>query len=423
MWENERRNRIILNVIVLVVLVIVGISLYIGLNSSKKQLAAESAALREERNNQMQEISNNRQENLDALQKIYEEDLEVVAQYLPGIVCWGDSLTAGSSGNVSYPRTLQKYIDTYLCDVYDLRYSVTNADGVSRVNWEDYTISIPVVNMGAGQESAATVLGRAGVVPYTVNKEFVIPAETETVAIEITAPGGKKVEPLTAGSVGVNPVTIAGVEGTLSKSTSGDRREKSPYRFTRLEPGEEVSVDKGAEIIPACTDQYKNYLHIVWLGTYGDFGSADKLVKDIQLLLNRQSINPDRFLVIGPCTTKGSWATPVSSLDSVDSAMLQAFGDHYINLRKYLIEDGLRDANLTSSGFTAKGTIPNAFRSNAGGADMNAVAYQLVGKLVYERMDMLGYFDEIRKELKLDVTTQALLEKDPNFFANQLNTK
>lgn len=423
MWENEKRNRIILNVIIFVALMIVGFRLYTGLNSSKKQLAAESAALREERNNQLQEISNNRQENLEALQKIYEEDLQTISQYLPGIVCWGDSLTAGSPGNVSYPRTLQNYIDTYLCDIYDLRYSVENTDGVSRVNWENYTVSIPVVNMGGGQESCATVLGRAGVESYIVGNDFVIPADIEPVAVEITIPDSKKLDPLPTSSIGMNPVTIAGVEGVITTSTTTDRKMKTQYRFTRLEAGEEVTIAKGTEIVTACQDQYQDYLHIVWLGTYGDFGSADKLVASIQKLLERQNVNPDRYLVIGPCTTKGSWSTNASTLDSIDSALLQAFGDHFINLRSYLIEDGLRDAGIGSAGYSTKRTIPNAFRSNAGSADMNAVAYQLIGKLVFERMDMLGYFDEIRQELKLDVITQALLEKDPNFFENQLKKK
>lgn len=53
---------------------------------------------------------------------------------LPGVVCWGDSLTAGFSGNVSYPSTLQKYIDTYLCDIYDFASTVDNAQDYSRLD-------------------------------------------------------------------------------------------------------------------------------------------------------------------------------------------------------------------------------------------------------------------------------------------------
>lgn len=421
MWENERKKTIIRNAIICLVLVLAASGLFVAMNSVKKQIAEEDALLSAERTNQRQEMNDARQENLDILRQTYEKDLETVAQYLPGIVCWGDSLTAGSSGNVSYPLVLQKWINTYLCDIYDIRFSLDNPETYSRVNWDAYQFSVPVVNMGAGQEDAATILGRAGVVPYVVKTDFVIPSGKESVSIFIASEDGRMVSPLTAGSVGVNPVTIAGVEGTLVRTSNARGRAQSPYQFTRLEEGAETSVAKGTEIVTSCMDEYCDYIHIVWLGTYGDYGTPEKLVSDTKALLQRQNINGDRFLVIGPCTTKGTWRTiSVTSLDAIDSAMLQAFGNHYINLRKYLIEDGLRDAGLSSSGTTVPGTVPDTFRSYAGDADMNSVAYQLIGKLVYERMDSLGYFDEVRAELNLDKITQEILKSDPEYFDTQL---
>lgn len=421
MWENERKKIIIRNVVIFLVLVLVASGLLMAMNSVRKQIAEEDAILSAERTNQRQELNDARQENLDVLQQTYEKDLETVAQYLPGIVCWGDSLTAGSSGNVSYPLALQKCINTYLCDIYDIRYSLDNPESYSRVNWEDYQISIPVVNMGAGQEDTATVLGRAGVVPYVVNTDFVIPAGKESVRISLASGDGRTVAPLTAGSAGVNPVTIAGVEGTLVRASSTQGWGLSFYQFTRLEEGEETPVAKGTEVVTSCKDEYRDYIHIVWLGTYGEYGTPEKLVSDTKALLQRQNINGDRFLVIGPCTTKGTWGMiNVTALNAIDSAMMQAFGDHYINLRKYLIEDGLRDAGLTSSDDAVPGTVPLVFRSNAGGADMNGVAYQLIGKLVYERMNALGYFDEVRAELNLDKITQEILKSDPEYFDTQL---
>ena len=68
------------------------------------------------------------------------------------------------------------------------------------------------------------------------------------------------------------------------------------------------------------------------------------------------------------------------------------------------------------------GTVPESFRSNAGGADMNGVAYQLIGKLVFDRMDRLGYFDEVRAELNLDKITQEILKSDPTYFDRLLKS-
>lgn len=425
MWENERKKTIVRNVIICLVLVLVASGLLAGMVLMRRQIAAEDALLSAEHDSQRQELNDAREGNLEAVQQEYETDLATLAQYLPGIVCWGDSLTAGSSGNVSYPLTLQKYIDTYLCGIYDLRYAVENPENYTRAKWEDYKISIPVVNMGAGQEDSATILGRSGVIPYVVKSDFVIPAGTESVSISIESQTGSAVAPLTAGSAGVNPVTIAGIQGTLTRTANTQGWSTSSYQFTRLEAGAETPVAKGTEVVTACTEQYRDYIHIVWLGTYGTFTNPEKLVSDTKALLQRQNVNTDRFLVIGPCTYGGTWSPNLTySMDAIDSAMLQAFGSNYINLRKYLIEDGLRDAKITASKTDTNninmGLVPDSFRSNAGGADLNGVAYELLGKLVYERMELLGFFDEVREALMLDKITQDILKEDPTYFENIL---
>lgn len=428
MWENESRKTLIRNVIIFFLLAAVAAGLLLAMIAVKKQIDAEDELLQAENSSQREELSVARQENLEAINQAYENDLQTVARYLPGVVCWGDSLTAGSSGNVSYPGTLQKYIDTYLCDIYDFSSTIDNAQDYSRLDWDSYTVSIPVVNMGAGMEDCTTILGRSGVTPYVVGADFEIPGETESVAITLRSADGKNVAPLTAGNAGVNPVTIGGVEGTITLASGGMGWGQTAYHFTRSEAGAPVSIGKGTEIVTACASEYRDYLHIVWLGTYGDFTNAEKLVSDTKQLLSRQAQNPERYLVIGPCALRGSWgnAEP-STLDSVDSAMLQAFGSHYINVRKYLMVDGATDAGINLSKeeklTIQQGRVPNCFRSNATGADLNGTAYKLIGKLVYERMDGLGYFDEIRQELGLDKTTQEILKSNPKYFETILNAK
>lgn len=425
MWENERKKTIIRNVLVFIVLVAVVAALGYSYLLVKEQINAEDAQLSAANKNQRQELNEAREESLEAIQKAYEVDLDTVAKYMPGIVCWGDSLTAGSSGNVAYPYTLQKYIDAHICDIYDFRSSLTNPEDYAKVKGNDYKVSIPVVNMGAGQENAATILGRAGVAPYIIKSDFVIPAGKENVEVTFSSPDGKTVTPLTAGSVGINLATIAGVQGTLTMVPSVNGSTQNEYLFMREEEGEAVPVKAGTEIITSAADQYTDYIHIVWLGSYDTHWNASQIISDVTKLLSRQTNNPDRFLVIGPCTYGGGWRLESTfTLDAIDSAMMQAFGNRYINVRKYLIEDGLRDAGIspTKDDTTnlTRGFVPSSFQSNAAGADLNGVAYKLIGKLVYERMDRLGYFDEIRDELNLNKTTQDLLKNDPAYFEKQL---
>lgn len=427
MWKNERRSALIRNIIIFLLLAAAVAGLLVAMKQAREQIAAEDALLKSEHSSQRQEQNEARKENLESIQQAYEKDLKTVAQYLPGIICWGDSLTAGSSGNVSYPATLQKYINTYLCDIYDLRSSIEDAELYTRLNWDDYKISIPVINMGSGKEDTATILGRSGVVPYVVKSDFVIPSDTTSVPITIKSENGSAVTPLTAGNAGVNPVRIAGVQGTLSLVTTGQGWGQYTYEFSRLEEGAETTVPSGTEIVTSCKEEYRDYIHIIWLGTYGDFQNPEKLVSDVKTLLQRQIGNPDRYLVIGPCALRGTWAgTDPSTLDAIDSTMLQAFGSHYLNVRKYLMVDGLRDAGIPISKedklIIQRGRVPESFRSNTSDADLNSIAYKLIGKLVYERMDRLGYFDELRSGLNLDKITQDLLKKDPAYFEKLLNT-
>lgn len=426
MWENERRKELIRNLIIGIILVVVVVGLVCAYFTVRQRIKEEDELLKEIHSSQRQELSDARQENKEHIGQVYQQHLNVLGQYLPGIVCWGDSLTTGSSGNVSYPHTLQKYLDVYICDIYDLRYSLEIKEGLSSMEWDDYKISIPVVNMGAGREDTATILGRSGILPYVVSADFVIPAGMESVPVAIESENGKTVTPLIAGDGGVNPVTIAGIPGTLTRTASVSQRDQYVYHFTRLEAGQEVSIEKGTQVVTAAAAAYQDYIHIVWLGTYEASGNPDKLVSDTKALLQRQDINTDRYLVIGPCTYNGSWqmGSP-HAMDSIDSAMLQAFGDRYINLRKYLMEDGLRDAKISATSQDkqniSNGTVPNSFRSHANGADLNGVAYELLGKLVYERMDRLGYLEEVREELNLEKSIQEILKEDPKYFESRLN--
>ncbi len=123
MWENERKKTIIRNVLVLLVLLAVAAALLVAMFTVKKKIDAEDALaallvamftvkkkidaedalLQEEHANQRQELNEARQENVEAIRQTYENHKQVLAQYIPGIVCWGDSQSQAGSGSV-YPR-------------------------------------------------------------------------------------------------------------------------------------------------------------------------------------------------------------------------------------------------------------------------------------------------------------------------------
>ena len=420
MWEDTRKRRKILNVflVILILIVVAGIA-YFGIQLHE-QTETHDKGLSEVYVQQQQQQAEARQESLAVVDAEYEKDLKTVAEYLPGIVCWGDNTTAAVSGLLNYPYVLQTYINTYLCDIYDLSSSIENATDYSRLDWKKYNINIPVVNMAFGKESTYTIMGRAGVDPYVVSKEFTIPAEAEPVEISFTSSEGKAVTPLTGGDEGINNVLIAGIEGKLSLNQQGYNYDGTlRYNFTRLVPGNEVDVPVETVIKTASEDLYRNYIHVVFVGMYGEYTDADDLVRQVKILLERQTQNANRYIVIGPYS-HNIYTTSSTAMESVDNAMLAAFGNHYISIRKYLIGDGYIDAGKSPTSndqyYIDQEIVPPTFKVSSNSEELNSLAHRLIGKLIYTRMDNLGYFDEIKEELYLTETTKQILKDDPQYF-------
>ncbi len=415
MWEDNSRKRRIVNLILILGILAVGVCLMAAMLLVRRQNRAHDEQLSEIHIQQQQQQAEARQESVGAIQAEYDKDMQTVADYLPGIVCWGDSVTLGSSGNISYPAVLKVYLDSYFCDIYDFRSTIKNADDFARLNWDDYKVSVPVVNMGGGKENSYTVLGRSGAMPFVLAADVTIPADTEPVEIRLKSESKNDVNPLTGGDAGINNVTIDGIEGTLSIDSS---QYYSKYYFTRLTAGEETAMPAGTVVKTAATDLYRDYIHIVCIGTFGSTSSPDDLVQQVKTLLSRQTKNTERFLVLGPCSINGSFNS--FTMNNIDTAMMQAFGSRYVNVRKYLMEDGLADAGLTATNEDSTrisgGGVPKSFVSSADASELNGRAYTLIGKLVYSRMETLGYFDEVYEELGIRETIKQILKDDPKYF-------
>lgn len=419
MWKDDRWKTIVLNIFLalLILAILGGLGYYMLL--VRQQTREHDEKLSELYIQQQQQQAEARQESVAAIQAEYDKDMATVAQYLAGIVCWGDALTMGSSGNISYPSVLKTYLDTYFCDIYDFRSTISNAEDFSRLKWDDFKVSVPVINMGAGAEDSYTILGRCGAVPYVLKQDIVIPAGTDPVEIQLSSRNGENVTPLIGGSAGVNEVFIGEIEGTLTIDANSRSQRLPKYYFTRLEAGEETPAPAGTAVETAATEEYKNYIHVVWLGTFGTFKNAEDLVEQVRTLLSRQTINPERFIVLGICGLEGRRFS-AARMDEIDTAMMQAFGNRYINVRKYLIEDGLSDAGINptkkDNNCIADGRVPASFTTASSEVELNGKAYTLIGKLVFDRMESLGYFDEVFEELSIRETMKQILKDDPGYF-------
>lgn len=309
---------------------------------------------------------------------IIEETRDEAGGCFPGIVCWGDSLTVGACGDgVDYPAVLRERISEISEDT-----------------------CIEVINCGVGGESSATVATRSGA--YDLHAQaFTIPAGCEPVPLKFYSDVKQITYPVLQGNGDFNPVTVAGIEGNLTASYDGVLA-RTTYTFTRTSPGEETAVEKGEIIIPYVKDKYSDCMDVVFIGTNGGFRTPSQLTEQIDAILSRNGKSADKYIVIGIFTfsQQAELRPTCEKLDEINGSLAEKYGDRFIDLRSYLMTDGLADAGLDETdadrerineGFVPSGLLADDM------LHLNAAGYTLLGNLVFEKMDSLGYFDCLKE--------------------------
>lgn len=384
--SNSSTNRIaigisILSIVLLAIMIVTD-------RQQNKTLGESLAQLAQQQNAEEQAF-------LDMVDAEYDADKAVLHQYFPGIVCWGDSLTAGAGGNgVTYPKVLSSLIQKQVCDPYDLK-SYSGSKHSHLIDSADYTLEIPVINMGVGGETSITIAGRNGAIPYILSEALTIPSGTTPVEIHFTSKGGEYVAPLRQGQSGVNSVTIGGIEGTLSIIQNTWESKEYSYTFTRMAAGEIKTVPAGTEIITAASSQYLDYITVIFIGQNGGYRDFDDLILQQRAIIDHQTSNNDRFIIVGLHTgTKESRA-------ALEEAMKKEYGGKYINLREYMSTHAMDDAGLEPTEedilLMEKGATPASLLCDE--VHFTPAGYALIGELIYKTMDSLGYFDEVRDAL------------------------
>ncbi|MCR5587113.1 MAG: hypothetical protein K6F77_06235 [Lachnospiraceae bacterium] len=292
----------------------------------------------------------------------------------PGIVFWGDSQTVGSGGDgVNFPDVVRKLINTQIVSKYN-----------PELNYDH------VVNQGICGEDSLTLAGRSGGMPFVLANDVTIPSDTSKVQIEFRSTNGEYVCPMHD-----EPVSIQGITGILS-SENASRRDKqnNVYYFNRIKEGEETVLKAGDEIVYPESTAYRRYVQVLFIGQNGTFKDTDELIEQLTTMVNRQTNKNKRYIIIG--THTGT----TEKNQETEEKMEAAFGKHYINLREYMSTEALEDAGIEpcakDSRGVSNGRAPISFKS--GFVHFNSVGYALLGNLVYERCEKLGYLNKLKKK-------------------------
>lgn len=303
------------------------------------------------------------------------ESLENSTVSLKGIVCWGDSLTAGGG----WTATLQKLS------------------------------GIPVYNGGTGGENARTIVARQGADVMRVN-DITIPAACEPVTIAvrktdsgITTEEGYKVTPLLQGGAHVNPVKIGDVEGTLRWTGSNYADMNGIWTFTRSAAGEAVTIKRPTAIRTAFDRQHNkaNEVMVIFIGQNGGYADLDDLIR-----MHRQMIDHFKgkeYLVLGLSSGTESQRT------EYEKRMTQAFGRRFVSLRAYLAHPvydtdgktviscyGLDDAGLDPTDADIErikqGQVPQTLLADS--VHYTAATKTVIGTMLYKKMQELGILEQ-----------------------------
>lgn len=322
----------------------------------------------------------------------YQELTGVFATYLPGVICWGDSLTAGAGGyGTTYPAVLEELIRENICNTISPLEVTENAES-RPIDILASVFDVPVVNMGVGGESASTILGRSGAIPFIISKDVTIPADKEPVLVEMMSSNGKIVMPLYQGNAGMESVEIDGIEGVIVLEEGMQGGTDYQYFFTRNEKGNSQTIVAGTQIITSGSKNYQGFIPIVFIGNNRDYGTVEELFDYLSASVTDNTTGGGRFIIIGLPTLTGDFAM------EVEDKMTLEFGEQYINLREYMSTRALKDADIepTESDIQLmeNGQAPASLMYDD--IHFNSIGYRLIAKLVYLRMDELGYFDEVR---------------------------
>ena len=285
------------------------------------------------------------------------ESIRNVEESLPNIVCWGDSLTLGSGGNgTTYPSVLSK------------------------------NIKLQVLNYGVGGESAQLIASRQGALKIYVNN-IIIPSDTSAVEITMVNDDNSKLDLLLQGDGGINPCTINDIEGTVTYNSTSKK-----YCFTRSTKGQKCTISEKTQLITyAMKSKKDNDILIIFSGNNNSptLKTLNELIKVQRQMI--QYSGTDNYIIIG-LTCKSS----ISEVEKINQALQKEYGDKFLDIRTYILENGLNDSGMTATGQDktdiSNGEIPSSLRvDNIHG---NASFYTIIGNQVYKKILELKYLSD-----------------------------
>lgn len=294
----------------------------------------------------------------------------------------------------SYITSLKEEANSEINEIIVVGDSLTQGGQYANVLASEITDGKVVSSYGQGGIDAASMIAVQGGNPIYV-EPFTIPATTEAVEVQLFSDRYDYSDSALGiqSTQGINPVSINGVIGNIS-ATYDEGYTNRHYYFTRASGGEQVVIPRPCQVITSLSG-HTNSILVIWLGTNDSY---NKTSEDVEALADRLYYNimnavshngNEQYIVMG-LTSKAY----MSAVADENTALAERFGNHFLDIRKYLIEYGLEDAGITPTAQDetdiSNGEIPSSLRTDA--VHLNSAGYSVVGHRLYKKGVWLGYW-------------------------------
>lgn len=307
------------------------------------------------------------------------------------IVCWGDSLTMqhkdyGIRGNI------KKWLSgNFIDDSYP--------GFLEEMLGEEYKI----INCGVGGENSLTIAARQGSIPMFLNEEVVFESGVDEVSIENdnlrSTWDSTVVAPLhqsrwkEGSPARINPCYVDDKEMFLIcqrvECEDSTIFRYSLKRTTKLQ--DRHVVKKGSLLLTEASKNLRNqYLNIFFVGQNGGFRNTSEYISQLKCMIEYGKTK--QYIVVSFHKPNNS-VKGIREMKAMEDSLALTFGNHYINLRDYMVTRGLKDASLNATAedmdSIKQGTVPPQLMTD--GTHFNVYGCKLIAGLIADKMRELGY--------------------------------
>jgi hypothetical protein len=235
---------------------------------------------------------------------------------------------------------------------------------------------------GYGSETSTAIAEAQGGLSLYV-KPFTIPSDTTPTEIALYSDADGAVVRYTQNNIGFTGITVGGVVGNITCANMKNY-------FTRSTSVDPVVIDRPERVK---SNYYGNVGRtlVIEVGTNDSYGEnstvADKLKSVIDSIINHN--NSDKYIVLG-LTSKAY----NSNVGEINVELSKHFGEHFLDIRTYLLDYGLADAGITPTEEDKRaisgGEIPPSLLDDI--VHFNSVCGGVIANRLYKKGKELDYW-------------------------------